>query len=203
MLPFRHNPDDVLSPMHFTVPRPPPPPPPPLYHQNDGTPQFSILPTISRDTAQIDQDGRQAYHLPGREGGLGGAPVHLFSGSQSLTDSRSPSRSPSRTASIMTEEYEGGVDYPDSDDGRDKDPLDHSSVFTYSSVDSRSSRQQSWRRIQYSWRRRLRVQTRSSTLRNRHKVVSTVYGREGIASSLPDLGLYKTWDSRKALKVRA
>jgi hypothetical protein len=122
----------------------------------------------------------------------------------SYADSHGSSPPRSRAASTISEEYEGDVNYSDSGVDSDGDSLDDSSVFTYSSVDSGTSRRQyMWRKIQYSWRRRLRLQKRSSTSRHKHKVASKVLGRKGIASSLPDLGLYKTWDSRTALKVRA
>jgi hypothetical protein len=53
------------------------------------------------------------------------------------------------------------------------------------------------------WRKNLRRQNPSSTSRQQQKVAGSSNQHETLASSLPDLGLYKTWDSRAALKVRA
>lgn len=63
----------------------------------------------------------------------------------------------------------------------------------YKSDDSAMARQK-------RWRRNLRQQNPSSTSRQQRKVAGTAHGHERLASSLPDLGLYKTWDSRAALK---
>jgi hypothetical protein len=53
----------------------------------------------------------------------------------------------------------------------------------------------------YKWRKRLRKIGRSSTTRYHHRYAKLMVGHERDASSLPDLGLYQTWDLQKAKKV--
>lgn len=80
------------------------------------------------------------------------------------------------------------------DESSDGDPLDLDDSYKFD--DSVKTRQK-------KWRRNLRQQNPSSTSRQQQGVTGTAHGHERLASSLPDLGLYKTWDSRAALKVRA
>lgn len=124
----------------------------------------------------------------------------------SLTNRSSGSRSPSlRSLSPLRDsevrysesdvDFNGEMDDLGGDFGSYGDSAEHTSVFTDVSDDSGTSARQ------YKWRKRLQARKRSSLSRHQHTSAGTAPRLKEIASSLPDLGLYKTWDPRTTLKV--
>ena len=147
--------------------------------------------TISRDTTQIEQAGTQV-NLPGLVTRLDESP-QLSSVRRSSSGLRSPSLLGSQN-SELDEDFNGEAD-SGGDSGSDGDSSEHSSVSTDVSDDSRASARQ------YKWRKRLQARKLTSLLRHQHISAGTAPGLLETASSLPDLGLYKTWDPKTTLKV--
>jgi hypothetical protein len=175
----------------------PGPGPPP-----SGASVLLISSTISRDMTQAGANGVLVpSNLPSLAPPMGGHRMELASTSQYSSDSGSY-LPPRRASTDFGSPSEDSVYYSDNGYNHSAGSSDDSSIYTDES-DETDTIPPYGRRSLYTWRKRLQLRKRLSSPRYQHKFARKPPGLERAVASVPDLGVYRTWDPRMARKVGA